>query len=172
MKVKEIMSNEPVKSCHAETVLSNATLLMKENNKGALPVLDKEQKVIGIITDRDVCLAAAKYPGKAPSNLTVKDVMNNAKVHTIHQDATVADAMKEMRKYKIGRLPVTGKDGVLKGMISVNTLLSHAIEENKHLENFGSKEENLSKTIKTLFERNNKSQAIKKEVKKQELELM
>jgi IMP dehydrogenase len=172
MKVKEIMSNEPVKSCNPDTVLSNATILMKENNKGALPVLDKEQKVIGIITDRDVCLATANHPGKAPSNLTVRDVMNASKVHTIHPDTTVADALKEMRKYKIGRLPVTNKDGVLKGMISVNTLLSHAIEENKQLEAFGNKEENLAKTIKTLFERNNKLHGQKKEAKKQELELM
>ena len=77
-------------------------------------------------------------------------VMNTAKVHTIHPDTTVTDALKEMRKNKIGRLPVTGKDGVLKGMISVNTILSHAIEENKELEAFGNKEENLAKTRNSI----------------------
>lgn len=172
MKVKELMNNQPVKTCNPETVLSNATLLMKESNRGALPVLDKEQKVVGIITDRDVCLALAENPGKTPSSILVKDVMKSTKIHTIQPETSVIDALKEMRKYKIGRLPVTAKDGTLKGMISVNTILSNAIEENKHLEAVGNKEENLAKTIKTLFERNNKTHAEKKEKKKHEFEVM
>jgi CBS domain-containing protein len=172
MKVKEIMSTHPVKTCNPETVLSNATLLMKESNRGALPVIDKEQKVVGIITDRDVCLALSENPGKTPSSILVRDVMKTPKIHTIQPETSVVDALKEMRKFKIGRLPVTGKDGTLKGMISVNTILSNALDENKHLEAVGNKEENLAKTIKALFERNNKTHAEKKEKKKHEFEVV
>jgi Mg/Co/Ni transporter MgtE len=104
--------------------------------------------------------------------MLVRDVMKSAKIHTIHPETSVVDALKEMRKYKIGRLPVTAKDGTLKGMISVNTILSNALDENKHLEAVGNKEENLAKTIKVLFERNNKTHAEKKEKKKQEVEIL
>jgi CBS domain-containing protein len=92
-------------------------------------------------------------------------------VHTIKTEDTITDALREMRKNKIGRLPVTNNDGKLKGMISINTLLSHALNQNNELGNVTSKDENLAKTIKALFDRNN-FKATKKEPEKDILELM
>jgi CBS domain-containing protein len=76
-----------------------------------------------------------------------------------------------MRKNKIGRLPVTNSEGKLKGMISINTLLSHALDQKNELGNVTSKDENLAKTIKALFDRNN-LKATKKEPEKDTMELI
>ena len=155
MKVKDVMAENSLKFCSPETNLASATKMMKESNRGALPVVDKNQKVIGIITDRDICLSLATKKGKTPENLSVKEILPQAKVHTIKADDTITDALREMRENKIGRLPVTNKEGKLKGMISINTLLSHALKEKEELGSTNSKDENLAKTIKALFDRNN-----------------
>lgn len=161
MKVKDVMAADSLKYCSPETKLANATKMMKESNRGALPVVDKEQKVIGIITDRDICLSLAGKNGKNPAELSVKEVIPQAKVHTIKTEDSITDALREMRKNKIGRLPVTNKEGKLKGMISINTLLSHALKEKEELGNINAKDENLAKTIKALFDRNNAKTAKK-----------
>lgn len=155
MKVKDVMTAGVIKTCDSETKLANAAKIMKDENCGALPVIDKEQKVVGIITDRDICLSLASENGKAASEISVKELLPKGKVRTIKTDDEVTDVLREMRKNKIGRLPVTDKDGKLKGMISVNNLLSRAIKKNEAIGQVKSKEENLAKTIKALFDRNN-----------------
>ena len=77
---------------------------------------------------------------------------------------------RQMRKYKVGRLPVTDKSGKLKGMISVNNLLSHAITTKENIGDVSSKYETLAKTIKALFERNSTSK-VKLAEKKPKIQL-
>lgn len=161
MKVKDLMSADMIKSCAPETKLTQVVSMMKENNRGALPVVDESRKVVGIITDRDVCLALGTKAEKKASELSVRDVIAHAKVHSISAEQPLTAALREMRTNRIGRLPVTDNEGKLKGMISINNILSHAIEHKKELGTIASKEETLAKTIKTLFERNNSKPARK-----------
>jgi IMP dehydrogenase len=168
MKVKDVMTGGRLKSCTPETKLENAAKIMKENNRGALPVVDKDQKVVGIITDRDICLSVATKKGKAAGELTVKEVLPKAKIRTIKAEDKVKEALKEMRKNKVGRLPVTDKTGKLQGMVSINNILSRTIKKNKAIGQLKSKNENLAKTMKALFDRNS-SKANK--TKKDELEI-
>ena len=62
--------------CSPETNLAKATKMMKDSNLGALPVVDKDQKVIGIITDRDICLSLANKGKKTISELSVKEMLS------------------------------------------------------------------------------------------------
>jgi len=169
MKVKDLMTADSLKYCTPETKLANAAKIMKEVNRGALPVVDKDNKVIGIVTDRDICLSLATQHGKTASELSVKEAMPNSKIYTIKAEDTITDALREMRKNKVGRLPVTDKEGKLKGLISINNLLSHALTKKEEIGTISSGEENLAKTIKTLFDRNN-SKRTKKEIEELELE--
>lgn len=163
MKVKDVMTSGLLKFCNPETKLTNAAKIMKEANLGALPVLDKDQKVIGMITDRDICLALA-VKSKTDPELNVQDTIGKNNVRTVKQEDTVIDALKEMRKNKIGRLPVIDKEGKLKGILSVNTLLARAISRNEAFGQLTSKDENLAKTVKAIVDRNNsKSSKEKKE---------
>ncbi len=58
MKVKDVMTS-PVLFCAPETNLAAAAMIMWESDCGALPVVSHETKVVGMITDRDICMAAA-----------------------------------------------------------------------------------------------------------------
>ena len=142
---------------------------MKETNYGALPVIDKNEKVIGIVTDRDVCLSLVKHE-KQFAELSVKDAIAHLKVHSVKAEDTIKDALHEMRKNKVVRLPITDKEGKLKGLISINNILSHAITKKEDLGNISSTDENLAKTIKTLFDRNSSLKTEKKTGKEYELE--
>lgn len=167
MKVKDVMTADSIKSSTLETKLYAAAKIMKDTNRGALPVVDKDNKVIGIVTDRDVCLALATGKDKTISELSVKDAIPKIHVYTIHADDTVTKALQEMRKNKVGRLPVTDKDGKLKGLVSINNILSHTIEMDDELGQVNSSKENLTKTIKSLFDRNNEKKVKKETIEKE-----
>jgi CBS domain-containing protein len=163
MKVKELMSADAIKYCSPETKLANVAKIMNENNLGALPVVDQSHKVVGIITDRHICISLGKKPDMKISDLKVQDVMASGKVHTVKDDQTLEDALREMRKARIGRLPVTDENGKLKGMLSINNILSHAIMHKQEIGSLTSSNESLAKTIKALFDRNNAVPAKKQE---------
>ncbi len=168
MKVKDLMTEGIGEFCSPETKLANATKIMKYANLGALPVIDKDDKVLGIITDRDICLSFANNTTKNLSEVKVKEIMPKERVHTIKADVNILEALKEMRKNKVSRLPVTNSEGKLKGMISINTLLLHALNEKEDLGNVSSKDENLAKTIKSLFDREN---SVKEKIEQEEYEM-
>ncbi len=58
MKVKDVMMS-PGQPCSPETNLASAAVQMWESACGVLPVINREGKVIGMVTDRDICMAAA-----------------------------------------------------------------------------------------------------------------
>ena len=153
-KVKDVMAADHIMHCAPETKLQDVAKTMKENNFGSLPVVDKKNKVVGIITDRDICLAMAAKPGNEIAETSVKDIISLTKIHTIKTEDNLKKALREMRTNKIGRLPVTDEQGELKGMLSVNNLLSLSINKKVKLGKISSSKENLARTIKSLFDRN------------------
>ena len=57
MKIEDIMTRD-VRTCTSSDTLATAAQIMWENDCGAVPVLDAEDRVVGIITDRDLAMAA------------------------------------------------------------------------------------------------------------------
>jgi len=155
MKVKDVMSADAIKYCTPETKLKTATSFMKQENRGALPVLDHDKKLVGIITDRDICLSLASKNAKPHSEMNISEILSKSKVRTVKPEGDISSALQQMRKNKVGRLPVTDAQGHLKGMITVNTLLSRALTKKQELGKLSAKDENLAKTIKALYDRNN-----------------
>ena len=64
-----------VKSCTPDTDLATAAKIMWDCDCGAVPVVNEERKVIGMVTDRDICIAAATRASR-PSDVQVRDVMS------------------------------------------------------------------------------------------------
>jgi IMP dehydrogenase len=126
---------------------------MKKRNVGVLPVVDKNKKVIGVITDRDVCLALAKK-NKNIAKISVKDFISHFKLNSIKTGDDIKKAMREMRENKISRLPVTDKKGKLRGILSLNNLISSSLKKKGKLGKLSSSKENLAKTIKSILDRN------------------
>ncbi len=94
--------------------VSEALNLMKEYKISGVPITVK-QNLVGILTNRD--LRFETNIDQPISNVMTKDNLITAKVGT-----TIVDAEKELRKYRIEKLPVVDKSGKLKGLITVKDI--------------------------------------------------
>ena len=125
MKIKELMT-ENAKACTPTSNLAEVAGLMWDNDCGILPVVAHGGKVVGLITDRDVCMAAA-MKHRHLENIAVEEVSSD-KVISCHPDDDVRTALKTMRENKIRRLPVVADGGTLAGIVSMNDIVLRAQE--------------------------------------------
>ena len=125
MKVKEIMSASP-KTCTLNDNLANVARLMWEADCGIVPVVAEGGRVVGLITDRDICMASMTK-GRNVSNIVVEDVVSG-KVFTCKPNDDIHIALDTMRENKVRRLPVIAADGTLQGMLSMNDVMLRAEE--------------------------------------------
>lgn len=123
MKVRDVMTGG-VKSCGPDTNLAAAAMIMWESDCGAVPVLDDAGKVIGMITDRDICMAVVTK-GREASRIAVGEVITGD-VFSCRPEDDLSDALKTMRNERVRRLPVVDGDGELRGILSVNDVLLRA----------------------------------------------
>src|SRR5262245_35647856 len=123
MKVKEVMT-PGAKAVWLTESLSDAARFMWENDCGILPIIKDGRKVVGLITDRDICMAAA-VRDRNPSNISVEEVMTG-KVFAVEPDQDVNEALHIMREHEIRRLPVLNGEGELEGIVSMNDIVLHA----------------------------------------------
>lgn len=115
MEIAEIM-NLDVRTCSPEDDLGCAARIMWEGDCGAVPVVDETMKVVGIVTDRDACMAA--YTKGLPlGQILVRDAMN-ADVATASPHDAVVNAERLMQSRRVRRIPITN-DGQLVGMLSL-----------------------------------------------------
>jgi len=125
MKVKEIMTANP-KVCTLTNSLADAAGLMWENDCGILPVVAEGGKVVGLVTDRDICMAAS-LKGRQLTNIAVEDTISG-KVFSCKPDDDVHTALKTMQENRVRRLPIVAADGTLKGLLSMNDVVLKAEE--------------------------------------------
>jgi len=95
----------------SDKTIGNALELMKKYSISGIPVVDNNGKLVGIITNRD--LRFAPNPKSK-----VKDLMTVENLITAPMGTNLEKAEKMLQKYKIEKLPVVDKDGILKGLIT------------------------------------------------------
>ena len=104
---------------------------MAENKIRHLPVIDTGNRLVGVVTDRDIRSALPyKFFKTAPSDeekknyseLKIKDIMTKEPI-TISPAYTIQDALLVIQDARVGALPVVKEDGTLAGIISVLDLL-------------------------------------------------
>jgi len=125
MKVKEIMTAN-AKACTLTDSVADAARLMWEADCGIVPVVAEGGRVVGLITDRDICMAAMTK-GRNESNIAVEDTISG-KVFTCKPEDDIHSALNTMRENKVRRLAVVADDGKLKGMLSMNDVVLKAAE--------------------------------------------
>jgi CBS-domain-containing membrane protein len=124
MNVAHCMTRDP-KTCRASDSLERAAQIMWENDCGCVPVLDDASKIAGIVTDRDVCMAA--YTRGAPLHaLGVASAMARD-VATCRPGDTLETALRTMRARQVRRLPVLDPDGGIAGLISLTDVVRHTV---------------------------------------------
>lgn len=103
-RIKDIMTPNP-RTCTAEHTLDCSLQIMRDINCGAVPIVDNEQKIQGMITDRDIALCLLKNE-KSPNQLRIRDCAHMGQVITIKPDDEVHRAVTLMEENQIRRLPV------------------------------------------------------------------
>lgn len=111
--VESIMEKNPV-VVYVDEGIKEALARMVNYGAGILPVLNRENRVVGILTEHDL----VKYlAGVVSLGLKVGDVMSSPVV-TVGENATLKEAMETMVKYGFRRLPVVNDEGVVEGIIT------------------------------------------------------
>jgi len=97
---------------------------MWDTDCGALPVVSDEGHVVGVITDRDICIALATR-GRAADRIAVREVAAHH-AYTCLLDDDTTTALHTMKTRTIRRLPVVDGEGHLRGMLSLNDVVTLA----------------------------------------------
>jgi len=119
-KVRDLMTKAVI-CCGQQSDLSEVATLMATHNCGVIPVTNENGKLVGIITDRDICLILAES-GSDIIGYQVENCMKTD-LHTCHPEDNVNMALKTMQTAKVKRLPVVDQNHIIKGIISLNDIL-------------------------------------------------
>ena len=119
MKVSGLIQHG-VTSCTSFDSLERAAQLMWDHDIGCLPVIDDQGHVVGIITDRDICMAA--YTQGAPLWAIPVTTAMAKHVFSCTDSDDVDVVERTMSEYKIRRMPVIDDHGHPIGIISLNDI--------------------------------------------------
>lgn len=123
MRVEELMTREVI-TCHENQTLSEAVKLMWQSDVGFLPVVGSDGKPVGVITDRDACMAAF-IQGKPLAQIGVRSAMSQ-RLATCRPESTIDEAEQTMSEFQVHRLPVIDQGGKVVGVLSINDLAHYA----------------------------------------------
>ena len=113
---KDVMIRN-IYTIHPNNRVALARLRMLRHGVGALPVIDKEKKLKGIVTLRDIDLA-----GNEASALLVEDLMTTSLI-TESEDASINEIAAMMLQTGIQRIPIITKDGKLIGLVTQSVVI-------------------------------------------------
>jgi len=122
MKVRDVMTPSAV-CCKPHTNVGAAVELLWSHNCGMLPVVGEDNHLIGIVTDRDICVAMGTR-NQLPGELTVGDIAIS-QVFTCRPDDEIHEALGTMAEKQVRRLPVVNEEGVPQGIISMDDIITH-----------------------------------------------
>lgn len=131
-KVKRSQSGmilDPVTLIEGSTV-ADANALMKEHKIGGIPVIDNENRLKGIVTNRD--LRFEKNFKKA-----ISLVMTTKNLITAHDKCTLEEAEEILQQHKIEKLPIIDSDNKLIGLITYKDILKNKDRPNACKDEFG-----------------------------------
>lgn len=126
MTIGRICSRE-VDLADPDEYVQAAAQRMAARHVGTLVVLNDARQPTGILTDRDIALRVVAH-GKDPFETKVAEILTpNPK--SIPEETTIEDAIDHMKIHGVRRLPVTGQNGRLIGIVSVDDVLTLLAEE-------------------------------------------
>jgi CBS domain-containing protein len=124
MKVQDAMT-QGATTCRPETDLEQAVRMMWDRDLGCIPVVDEQGTVVGMLTDRDVCMGVYTQ-GKRLGDARVQDSMAH-EVFWCRPSDSLERALSTMADHQVRRLPVVDGDNRIQGVITVNDLARAAV---------------------------------------------
>ena len=127
MSTVERSMTRQVFDCGPHDSLLEAAHIMWDKDCGFVPVVTPDHTLVGVLTDRDICMAACTQ-GRPLSEVHVADVMATS-VHACRESDDVGSAHQAMREFQVRRLPVIDDQQRLLGVVSINDLSLQACED-------------------------------------------
>lgn len=128
MNVFEVMTRR-VYSCRPEDTLATVAGLMWDHDVGCAPILDAGGRPVGMITDRDICMAAYTR-GAHLAEIDVASVMSRH-LYACTPEQSVTEAEDLMRLEQIRRMPVVDAGGKLIGLLSLADVAREAVQQKR-----------------------------------------
>ena len=125
MKISDLMT-ENVVTCRTKDSLNRVAQLMWEHRCGCTPVLDETDRVVGLLTDRDLCMAAYTQ-GRRLDDMPVTSAMSRP-VWTCLPSASVEEVEDIMMAHGVRRIVVAGPEGRLSGLVSLEDIARSGAE--------------------------------------------
>ena len=114
-----------------ETALvSDANSNMHRYKIGGIPIIDSNNKLIGIVTNRDLRF-------EKNNERPIKEVMTSSNLITVDEGTSLKDAEQILQRHKIEKLPVVSKDNTLVGLITFRDITKHSTKPNANKDQFG-----------------------------------
>jgi CBS domain-containing protein len=123
LKVEALMTRRVV-AARADTDLAHVARLMWDNDCGSVPIVDAEDRVVGMLTDRDLCMGA-QFAGRALREVRAGASMASDLLTCAPEEPVLA-VVRRMGERKVRRVPVTDAAGRLVGIVSIGDLLGAA----------------------------------------------
>ncbi len=120
MNISKLMTRE-VRTVNPHDSLHAAANIMWERDCGIVPVVDDNQRLLGVVTDRDLCMAAWSRDRRL-AEIQVEDTMSR-EVKSCQQHDSLESVLTQMRAHRVRRLPVVDRELRLVGMLSINDLV-------------------------------------------------
>ena len=111
-------------------LVSDANKNMKEFKIGGIPIVDNDNKLIGIVTNRDLRF-------EKNNNRPITEVMTSQNLITVNEGTSLKDAEKILQKHKIEKLPVVSKGNILVGLITFRDITKHSTKPKANKDEFG-----------------------------------
>ena len=109
------MIKDPI-TLSPDKTIKDALLLMKKYSVSGIPIVDSSKKLVGILTNRDLRF-------EPNERLKVAQLMTKENLNTAPMGTTLEKAEKILQRYKIEKLPVVDKKGVLRGLITFKDIM-------------------------------------------------
>lgn len=115
MTCAEVMTPSPT-ACQPQQTTTDAAELMRREDCGLVPVVSEQNKLIGVLTDRDIVLKVVAE-GRDARNTAVSEVMSTDLVTCLPHE-TIETVMEQMATRQIRRIPIVERDGSLVGIVA------------------------------------------------------
>lgn len=126
MKIQEVM-HKPVKCCDSSMSLEQVASEMWNDDLGIVPIVDQEQRLLGVITDRDIAMAATRQH-KPLWEISAAELIEGKPCHTCKPGDDVHQLLETMGSSRIRRVPVVDDNQQVCGMVGLKDLVEHVQE--------------------------------------------
>jgi IMP dehydrogenase len=123
------MIKDPI-TLHDSATVKDAKTIMRENKIGGIPIVDDHNKLVGIITNRDLRF-------EKDQNQRVADIMTSEGIITAEEGTDLSKAEAILKDYKIEKLPVVNNDNELVGLITFRDIIKLKERPNACKDEFG-----------------------------------